>query len=214
MTLIEVFFCRHGLTEENVKGIFQGQMHGTLTSHGKRQAKSVGKGLKESILDGKRVDLILASDLNRTMRSTAEIAEYIHAPIVEEPLLRERHYGELQGTVRKKGVSLRELDSHHPEIQGKNVEPFSDLGQRARKVIEKILSLHAKTIVCVGHASMNNYILNFLRKEKLGSVNYHQSHGDVFKVVLGEKGELKDAEVYRFTFDENGDATKITKEKL
>ena len=68
----EVYFLRHGQTEWNFEGRFQGQMDSPLTALGRRQAADQGQLLREVIANWRAVD-VWVSPLGRT-RETAEIA--------------------------------------------------------------------------------------------------------------------------------------------
>ena len=68
----EVYFLRHGQTEWNFEGWFQGQKDSPLTALGRRQAEDQGQLLRTVIEDWRAVD-VWVSPLGRT-RETAEIA--------------------------------------------------------------------------------------------------------------------------------------------
>ena len=68
----EVYFLRHGQTEWNFEGRFQGQKDSPLTALGRRQAEDQGQLLRTVIEDWRAVD-VWVSPLGRT-RETAEIA--------------------------------------------------------------------------------------------------------------------------------------------
>ena len=68
----EVYFLRHGQTDWNLQGRFQGQKDSPLTALGRRQAEDQGRLLRALIADWRAVD-VWVSPLGRT-RKTAEIA--------------------------------------------------------------------------------------------------------------------------------------------
>ena len=89
-----LLIIRHGQSEWNAIGRWQGQEDPPLSEHGRNQAFAAAARIGS-------VDLIVTSDLERA-RVTAEIiAESIGVgPIQVDPDLRERHAGEWQGLTR------------------------------------------------------------------------------------------------------------------
>ena len=61
----EVYFLRHGQTEWNFEGRFQGQKDSPLTALGRRQAEDQGQLLRAAIADWCAVD-VWVSPLGRT----------------------------------------------------------------------------------------------------------------------------------------------------
>ncbi len=95
----EVYFLRHGQTEWNLQGRFQGQKDSPLTALGRVQAEDQGRLLRALIADWRAVDLWV-SPLGRT-RKTAEIA-LRNVPAMPEivPELAEINVGGWQGLRR------------------------------------------------------------------------------------------------------------------
>lgn len=96
---------RHGETDENLNGILQGQLDTRLNDLGLRQAQCVAERLKHD-----HFDLILSSDLSRTMRTAELIAEHHHLPVMKLHALREWDLGVLQG------FRLVDLRERYPEV--------------------------------------------------------------------------------------------------
>jgi broad specificity phosphatase PhoE len=81
-----VLLVRHGQSEWNAEGRWQGQADPTLTDLGRLQA---------------RVDAVWASDLRRAVETAAIIADHLGVgPVVVDPDLRERDAGEFSGLTR------------------------------------------------------------------------------------------------------------------
>lgn len=92
--MTRVLLIRHGQSEWNADGRWQGQADPALTDLGRHQALHASRALGV-------VDTIVASDLQRASETALIIAgELGVGPVVLDPDLRERHAGEWQGLTR------------------------------------------------------------------------------------------------------------------
>ncbi len=90
----EVLVLRHGQSEWNALGRWQGQENPPLTDLGREQAVEAAQAVGT-------VDAVFASPLDRAARTAGIIAESIGVgPVVEIDGLMERHAGEWQGLTR------------------------------------------------------------------------------------------------------------------
>jgi probable phosphoglycerate mutase len=89
-----VLFLRHGQSEWNLSGRWQGQADPPLTDLGRSQAHAAALSLGE-------VDAVCASDLQRAAETAAIISNDLGVgPVVLDSGLRERDVGEWQGLTR------------------------------------------------------------------------------------------------------------------
>ncbi len=132
---VTIHIVRHGETEENAKGLYQGQTPGHLSQSGKKQAEGIRQAVAEI-----KFDLVLCSDLKRCL-DTAEIAlDGKECIFVKEPLLRERDLGNLVGTPIA-GSTLNET-----------VESDEAVGKRAEEFLKLIKNKYDnKTILIFSH---------------------------------------------------------------
>ena len=92
--MTRVLLVRHGQSEWNADGRWQGQADPALTDLGRAQARHATRALGQ-------VDAIVASDLQRAAETAAIISEVLGiGPVECLPQLRERHAGEWQGLTR------------------------------------------------------------------------------------------------------------------
>ena len=91
-----LFAVRHGETQWNVIGKQQGHLNSPLTDTGIKQAQGLAEGLSE-----KNIDVIYSSDLGRALQTTEIIATTLRLEIHQDPRLRERHLGSMQGLTPK-----------------------------------------------------------------------------------------------------------------
>ena len=73
----EIYLVRHGETQWNTEGRFQGRMDSALTSTGLKQAASIGRLLAGLSL---RVETFVASPLGRTVQTASIIADISNLP--------------------------------------------------------------------------------------------------------------------------------------
>jgi probable phosphoglycerate mutase len=85
-------FLRHGETEGNAQRVYQ-HPEIPLNQTGLEQAKRAAEYLREHA-----VARILASDMRRAWQTAQAAAEVVRAPVIAEPRLRERWFGDLTGT--------------------------------------------------------------------------------------------------------------------
>ena len=89
-----VLLVRHGQSEWNAEGRWQGQADPPLTDLGRLQAREAAGALGT-------VDAVWASDLQRAVETAAIIADQLGVgPVVVDPDLRERDAGEFSGLTR------------------------------------------------------------------------------------------------------------------
>ena len=88
----KIIIIRHGETDSNRKRIVQGHLDIPLNDKGISQAQSAALQLKEH-----HIDVIFSSDLLRAYTTAEHTAKHHDLPIQKTSLLRERHYGSLQG---------------------------------------------------------------------------------------------------------------------
>lgn len=92
--MTRLLLVRHGQSEWNADGRWQGQADPPLTDLGRHQALHAARNLGV-------VDAIVASDLQRATETAAIIADELGVgPVVLEPGLRERDAGEWSGLTR------------------------------------------------------------------------------------------------------------------
>lgn len=146
MKKITFLLTRHGETLENQKHILQGQLPGTLSPKGKKQAEELVLRLKDEPLD-----VILCSDLARSYDTAKVVAEQRGLQLYPTLLLREMDWGIYTGE------TLEDVDwCHLPP----SVESVEDLYRRAGEFIDYIkVRFGGKKVLAVGHGAFNRAIM-------------------------------------------------------
>jgi broad specificity phosphatase PhoE len=177
-----LYIARHGETEFNVQGRWQGHIDSALTENGIEQAKNLAEELREI-----QFDAIFASDLLRAKR-TAEIAKLERdLEVKTTELLRERHMGNYEGRttdeIKRDQKELFEkfqsLASHErPDFRfDGSIESNQDLMTRFLTILrESSLAYPAGNILVVSHGGAIRSFLGHLDPKyygyKVGNTGY------------------------------------------
>lgn len=139
---VDITFIRHGQTAGNAAGRWQGHTNSSLTELGEEQAALLGKRLADQ-----HFDLVIASDLDRTV----ETAAALRRPVETDERWREPFFGEWE-----------DLDT--AEIRRRNADDLSALfsgedialggGERLSEVMERTSVALADVVARVGSGSV------------------------------------------------------------
>lgn len=99
-----ILAIRHGETDWNLQGRYQGQTDIGLNAQGREQASQAARALADV-----RLDAIYASDLARAADTAAILAQPHGLPVCLLSSLREQHFGRFQG------LSAAEIAQRWPE---------------------------------------------------------------------------------------------------
>lgn len=100
-----VYFVRHGLTDWNATGRFQGQLDIALNAVGLEQAETVARWIAGR---GVHFKAIYTSDLQRAAQTAQKIGTYLNLSPIPDTALREIHCGKWQG------LTGEEVDARYP----------------------------------------------------------------------------------------------------
>jgi probable phosphoglycerate mutase len=137
-------FLRHGETEGNARRVYQ-PPDIPLNPTGQAQARRAAEYLREH-----PIERILASDMRRAWETAQAAAEMVRAPVIPEPRLRERWFGDLIGT------SSTDLDWR---IEPPNGESLHEFVVRTQAGIYDALDSDASTLLVAHGGSL--YVLVF-----------------------------------------------------
>jgi broad specificity phosphatase PhoE len=165
-----LLLVRHGETDWNRDGRWQGHSDTHLNESGREQAARLADEL-----DG--VDVIYSSDLARA-RETAEIvAERVDLPVHLDPRLRERSFGAWEG---KTGPEIEsEFAAAHAQwLAGgpgaDDAEPFAEFAARVESFLAEVVARHPdETVLIVAHGGSIRVIharaqgLDYVRDHRL-----------------------------------------------
>jgi broad specificity phosphatase PhoE len=148
--LTTILLARHGETDWNRTGRFQGHADQPLNEHGREQARDLAEALS-----GEPIAAVYASDLRRAAETAAIVADRLGVPLTLRRELREVDVGEFSGLTRD------EIDARWPEAQRRHEErgygwlegeSLDEMSSRVRIGLLKIAREHPDELVlAVGH---------------------------------------------------------------
>ena len=164
-----LYLVRHGETVDNANQIMQGQTQGQLNENGIKQAREFSEEWKN-----KPLDVVIASDLKRSVDTAEIIAEPHHLKVLSTPLLRERDWGSFTGR-------------YIPDLKGEtwpdDIETLENLLSRAGEFIAYVKrTFPGKKVLAVGHGIINKAIQ---------SVYYQKSMSDIQRMSNAEVRTLE-----------------------
>ena len=165
-----LYLVRHGETVDNANQIMQGQTQGELNENGLRQARELGEQWKN-----REIDVVIASDLRRSVDTAAIIAAPHGLEVVMTPLLRERDWG---------GSTGRYIPSLKNEVWPDDIETLENLLSRAGEFIAYVKkTFPGKKVLAVGHGIINKAIQAVYYKMSMSDIQ-RMSNAEVRELVL------------------------------
>ncbi len=189
--MTRILLVRHGQSQWNAEGRWQGQADPPLSNLGRKQALVASERIGT-------VDAIVASDLERASQTAFIIAEALGVgPVITHEHLRERDAGEWSG------LTKTEIDERYPGYLEAHRRPptFEPDGPFLHRVHLGLTAVHeqyeGREVLCVSHGGLvytleKEHGLSFERLPNLcGRWLLHR--GD--RVELGERVNLVDDEL-------------------
>ena len=157
----EIYLVRHGETDWNNDGRFQGHVNIPLNEKGKIQAQEAYEKLKAI-----NFDLIYSSDLERAAETARIINAYREIPIRYDQRLRERDAGKYSGLTlseiaKIKGVDLT-ISKYVSDDILEGIEPLSQLISRVTEFIDHLMNSKFKRCLIIGHGGSLSIIASNL----------------------------------------------------
>ena len=155
MQATRIIAVRHGETAWNVDTRIQGHLDIALNDTGHWQARQVARALADEPLAA-----VYTSDLQRAHATAQAIAQASGAPLVAEPGLRERSFGELEGrTFAEIEAELpeqaRRWRQRDPHFAPRGGETLVQLRERIAATTHRLAAQHTEQlIVLVAHGGV------------------------------------------------------------
>lgn len=163
---MRLIIVRHGESEWNRIGRYQGQQDAPLSELGALQAEALAGRLQREPLDA-----IFASTLQRAARTAQAIARHHPSvPFSYEPALLEICHGDWEGlmaedVIERYGAGLLEWRSHPTRAQMPNGESFSNILKRVLDFKDRLCAEFANRNVLI---STHDVVVKILVADALG----------------------------------------------
>lgn len=159
-----LYFVRHGETLNNAKNIRQGP-DGPLSEKGRAQALETAKRFPK---EKGRPEVIIASPYERTKETAGIIAHELNMEVEYSPLLVERrnpseiigHSGSEQEV--QKIVNQIDKSYHADDLRYSDEENFTDLKERAKKLLEFIARRPEEKLILVTHGIFLKMVASYM----------------------------------------------------
>jgi len=146
------WLIRHGQTDWNNEGRFQGMMDIPLNQNGIDQANQFIKHL-----NGTHFNALYSSDLSRALQTAKIISKFINKKIIIDARLRERNLGEWEGKLLKEvqeeyKKAWNDLQNDPTEYRPLGGESVADCAKRMWSVADEIAQNYPNgTVMIVSH---------------------------------------------------------------
>ncbi len=158
--MTKIIFVRHGQTEWNVLGRYQGQTDVALSPLGIEQAEKLAAHFPVD-----KIEAVYSSDLARAMKTASCVADRFGLTVEPRPELRELNFGDWEGLtydeiVAKWPDALENFFQHPDVLEIPHGESFPKLRERALACVEEIVSRHPdQTVAVFAHGAILRTIL-------------------------------------------------------
>ncbi|TBL79727.1 histidine phosphatase family protein [Paenibacillus thalictri] len=179
MTTIGII--RHGTTEWNLQGRMQGQLDTPLAEVGIIQAKLLAKRLKTESWHG-----VITSDLMRAKATGHIIADELGIPMLAyDPGIRERGFGQLEGTTEEERVERFGAGWRERELE-LGMESDESLLSRGLAVLEDAAAAYpGQRILIISHGGI---IVPMLKKLTNDPIERHLKNTSLSILSRAETG--------------------------
>lgn len=145
----EIIFIRHGETDWNRTGRYQGQRDIELSETGHKQAQKLAAGLNIG-----RPAAIYSSDLQRARQTAGYLSAKYQLPIKSSSLLREINFGQWEGMAYRDIIAdwpeeAQNLTASPERLKIPGGESLLEVQQRANEIISQICNEYPNDVVIV-----------------------------------------------------------------
>jgi len=156
MQPVTIIVVRHGQTQWNVEGRWQGTLDSPLTELGRKQALDAAKIVAEY-----RLDAVYSSPVGRAVETARIILSSSNLPIIPVEALRERDHGVYEG------LNAAEIEERYPGTRYRDCgvsretwappegESMAEVRERVRQFLLDLASRHSgQTVLLVTHSGV------------------------------------------------------------
>ena len=158
--MLRLWLGRHGETEWNLEGRYQGQVDTALSARGRRQGEALARALDDAVLDA-----VIASPLSRAVETAAGAARRHGLTVVTDPRWTEINHGEWEGMystdiARTDGARLEAWHQAPETVTMPGGESLADVRARVVDALADVtVRYDGQTILVVAHDAVNKVLL-------------------------------------------------------
>ncbi|MCP4156416.1 MAG: histidine phosphatase family protein [bacterium] len=182
-----IYIVRHGSTEFNEKGIWQGQRNSPLNEKGITEVRQLSQALKSDAFD-----IIYHSPLKRAHQTAEIINEHQNTTLKPIDGLVEIGLGEFDGR-KHEDILLHHRDVYEKWVSDNDFpvpggESYNQVCDRVSLSLPEILDAPFNKILIVAHAIVNRAILGgFLKMDRLSSRRFRMNNAAFSRFFVYEK---------------------------
>ncbi len=171
-------FVRHGETDWNRQGRFQGTQDIPLNEEGRRQARRLAKAWDINC------DVLVSSPLGRARETAETLAASLGVSVTTfDVRLVERDYG------AGAGLTLDQRRERFPDGQIPGVESPQSIQERVVSFLDSVSLEHpGRSVVAISHGGFINAVLALVSAGRVGTGKTILGNASVSVVVLGADG--------------------------
>ncbi len=170
----QFWLIRHAESTWNAAGLWQGQADPPLSERGRFQAARLAEALAQQ-----RVEILITSDLVRTVETAEIVASRLALEAYRESGLRELDAGSWSGSSRQQiasrdGDLLARFDTGDVDVRAGGGECRREVAARARQVLAQWAAQHAgRRVAVVTHSGV---IRSLLPDVRVDYARWHSVH--------------------------------------
>lgn len=159
---MKFYVVRHGQTDYNKLGVYQGQKDIPLNDVGIEQAIDMSRHLKE-IVGENEISAIIVSPLTRAKQTAEPVSRIFGIEIEICDDIKERGFGNLEGQKPTPRLTNQMMLNYNKNCKDENIEPIQSFFNRVYTAMDKIVDRFSKieketgkeqNIVLVTHAAV------------------------------------------------------------
>lgn len=154
--MTRLILIRHGETDWNVEGRYQGQADPPLNARGLDQARQLADGANgPPFLRDAGLTVLYSSPLRRARQTAEVLAETLHLPLYLEPRLMEIHQGDWQRCLRADIAArypdlFRRWETEPWQVTPPGGESLVQVRERVYAAVDELLARHAPQEAVIG----------------------------------------------------------------
>lgn len=178
-----LYYMRHGLSEGNIIGQWNGHDDTPLSAEGHKQAKAAGKKARD---EGLVFDLIISSPSQRAHHTAQHVAKavgYDHKNIHLHDDLKERNFGVLDGTnnTPEQMLLYKETETFIDDIE--DSETLQQMHERAQRLLDYLKERPEETILIASHGTFGRALRRVLEGKPLTHRGDSFPNAEIFKLI-------------------------------